>query len=189
MDELPATMFCGIIIDEREECGIDFAIMVAQLPFEARFRRLNITFARTVAEAYAAFKASPDFEALACVPVTMSNMAFFKRALADPTRKRCVVGRWPVPRIDWDAVAAGQAPTRFNIPDASLSAPDTSGYRKLADSKLYDFDAGRLPECFVLHRGGEANMWVDDVERFDSMAKVEFAGCAKLRLSEPMQAS
>jgi len=177
--EFPPTMLCGILVDDRQECGIDFAIMMTQMPFEARFKRLNITFARSVTEAYTAFQADPGFEVLACVPSNMSNIAFLNRALLSD--HGCVVGLYPVPQLDWDALEHGRPATRLQIPEAHMARPDSVGYRRLADG-VYDFRTA-FPECFVLKRGRERDQWTDNVERFDSAAKVEFAGCVKLRVA------
>ena len=177
--ELPSTMLCGILVDDRQECGIDFAIMMTQMPFEARFKRLNITFARSVAEAYKAFVADPGFDVLACVPSNMNNITFLKRALT--CDRGCVVGLFPVPQLDWAALEQGRPGTRLQIPDAHMASPDEAGYRRLVDG-VYDFHA-EFPECFVLKRGGERDQWADDNERFDSSAKVEFAGCVRLRVA------
>lgn len=170
-------MLCGIMVDDREECSIDFSVMMLQLPFETGFEKLNITFARSVPEAYAAFQQDPAVQVLMCVPTNKSNMEFFRKALQSD--KGCVVGLYPIPRVDWSELEAGRPVTQLQIPASSIGDDGGSGYRRLRAP--YDFRTS-FPDCFVLKRGREHDQWVDTVEMFDSTAKVGFVGCVKLRL-------
>lgn len=179
-------LFCGIT-DSRGECGIDFAIMVLQLPFAFAFERLHLVYATSAKEAFAEFQKS-DFDCIVCCPTNRASMDFLVRALS-ARDKHVIVGMEPVPKVDWDRVAAGQSATVFNIVPENLKL-HTRGDGFCQLKKVYDFST-TFPSIFVYKKCDTAkanrqNMWVDLQCPFSSTAKVEFAGCVKYRFLQPL---
>lgn len=178
-------LFCGIV-DARQECGIDFAIQVLQLPFAFTFERMHLVYSTNCKDIFAEFLKS-DFDCLVCCPTTNSSMDFMKRALT-VTDKHTIVGMQPVPQVDWNRVAGGQSATVWNVKpeNMKLRTQTADGFCQL--KQLYDFET-TFPTIFVYKKcdhGVKRPVWVDTAAPFSSTAKVEFAGCVKYRFLAPV---
>ena len=176
-------LFCGIT-DSRQECSIDFSIVVLQLPFAFNFNRMHLVFNTSPKDIFKEFITS-EFDCLVCCPTNRASMEFMKRALSD-VNKRVIVGMEPIPEVDWEWVAKGESATSFNVKpsDLKLHTRTTDGYCQM--KKLYDFET-TFPSTFVYKKGDHANksVWLDTATPFSSTAKVEFAGCIKYRFLSP----
>lgn len=172
-------LFCGIT-DQRQECSIDFAIMVLQLPFAFAFDRLHVIYAKHPKDVFAEFIKS-DFDILMCCPSNRASMPFIQRAIDG--NKKVIVGCEPVPTIDWQNVAQGKPATTFNIQPEQIKkhTKTKDGYVQM--KKIYDF-AHSFPDIFMYQKPFDAkkdNVWLDYQAPFTSTNKVEFAGCVKYR--------
>lgn len=182
-------LFCGIT-DQRQECSIDFAIMVLQLPFAFAFERLHVVYAKHPKDIFAEFIKS-DFDVLMCCPSNRASMPFIQRALTKPSNDqpepiknlRVIVGCEPVPIINWEDVTNGKPATLFNIRQEQVKkhTKKKEGYVQM--KRVYDF-IHTFPDIFMYHKPFDAkkdNAWLDYQTPFTSTNKVEFAGCVKYR--------
>lgn len=119
------------------ESTIGFATMILNVPYVLP-HDINIDLNTDVVTAFNNFMKS-DFNVFFCMPTTMSGLDFLRKAV-EKDNCACIIGRYVVPKIDWEAFEKGETLVKYNVRDVEGDWPELPQPME------------KLPEVFVIHK-------------------------------------